>query len=106
MPMLSAKTTSTITRAVVRADFQETDSSARTSTSAQTTVTIVTKTKSVQIFLAHSNVFVVLAMNELTEHIARIMTNVQKMLIIVRKTHFAQIHRAVSLARATMVIMR
>ena len=69
MPMLSAKITSTIIRAVARADFQETGSFARTSMSAWTTVTIVTKTKSVQIFLAHSNAYVESAMNELTVHI-------------------------------------
>ena len=45
--------------------FQETDSSVRTSMSAWIIHTIVTKMRYVPIFLAHSNVFVVLATKEM-----------------------------------------
>ena len=69
MPMLSAKITSTIIRAAAKVAFPVTDSFVKTMMSAWTTVTIVMKMRSVQIFLAHSNAYVESAMNELTVHI-------------------------------------
>ena len=67
--------------------------------------TIVTKMRYVPIFLAHSNVFVVLATKEMA-NIVRTMMSVLKMSITVQKTPFALIHRVVSLAHATMATMK
>ena len=105
MPMQFARITSTTTRAVVRPDFQATDSSVRTSMSVLKRPMIAMKMRYAPIFLANSNVYVVLATKEAV-HIVMTMTNVQKMLIIVQLIRFAQTLQVVSHAHVTMDTMK